>query len=145
MLIYLLREVSQLNDTTKFIESSSFEVILKDFSRNIDTVDDFVRHFDDFAPIYKAAMTPRNYEIATRFMSKLKGGANLANVNIMKEIDGVPYFLKLPKEMDFNWIVFQLWFKMQDEATQIKTLERLDAKPSAIKKARDTSVKTVKE
>jgi hypothetical protein len=120
-----------IDDIAKSKASGSFEVILKDFSRNIDTVDDFVRHFDDFAPIYKAAMTPRNYEIATKFMSKLKGGGNLANVNIMKEIDGVPYFLKLPKEMDFNWIVFQKWFQQQDELVQKQTLDVLNAKPSS--------------
>lgn len=135
-----IKEVSELiNDTTKLIDSSFFKG-----GQDFLTVDDFIRHFEDSQTIYKASMTPRDYKIATRFMSKLKEGANLEDVNIMKEIDGVPYFLKLPKEMGFNWIVYKLWFKLQDEATQIKSLERLGAKLSATNKGADDSVKTVK-
>ena len=87
-------------------------------------------------------MSPRGYEVASKFMSKI---SNLKNLDIMMDINGLPYFLKLPKEMDFNWIVYKLWFKLQDEATQIKSLERLGAKPSAKNKWADDSVKTVKE
>lgn len=133
-----IKEVSELiNDTTKLIDSGFFEG-----GQDFLTVDDFIRHFEDFKPIYKASMSPRGYEVASKFMSKI---SNLKNADIMMDINGVPYFLKLPKEMDFNWIVYKLWFKLQDEATQIKSLERLGAKPSAKNKWADDSVKTVKE
>ena len=150
-----LKVAKQIDDVPKLIDdiaksqgSGTFEVILKDFSRNIDTVDDFIRHFEDFKPIYKAAMSPRNYEVASVFMSKI---SNLKNLDIMMDINGVPYFLKLPKEMDFNWIVFQKWFKLQDELTQIKTLEKLGSKPSsgsnisALEDLSDMAGKTLKK
>ena len=95
-----------INDIAIYKNTSYFDDILKDFTRNIDTVDDFINHFDDFKPIYQSSMTPRNYEIANKFMSKLKLVDDMTEVNIMKEIDGVPYFLRLPGELNFRWVIF---------------------------------------
>ena len=70
-----IKEVSELiNDTTKLIDSGFFEG-----GQDFLTVDDFIRHFEDFKPIYKASMSPRGYEVASKFMSKISKRYDLSD------------------------------------------------------------------
>jgi hypothetical protein len=108
--------------------SENYNTILNNFSRNLDTVDDMVKHMDEFDAIYKGILSPTQYDSYKSFI-KFASENGIENINIVKGLeDGSPYFMKFPAELNLRWVIFSQWFKKQPNAVKKEVVELLRGK-----------------
>jgi hypothetical protein len=121
---------SMIDDVVKSSGQGSFETILSRFSRNLDTVDDMIKHMDEFDDVYKAVLSPKQYDSYKSFI-KFASENGIENLDIIRGIEsGSPYFMRFPAELNLRWVIFAQWFKKQPNSVKKEVVELLRGTPT---------------